>query len=403
MKSTGSASVSGSATTRPAGTSTSQRRERLCNARARNSADGHADHQRHEPEHDLAVGQEERASRDTRDHEGARQRQRPRVQARWRPQRETLFVAVGDRVGGRERERAAGDEHGREHRRHDGPGGGERVRVGPDRRRDREDGERGRDRADRGERRRAGGDDGEEAHRPRAPQQDLGDHLRRGRPRAEGVGRRRPRGDGQRHPHRHEEPPLHAASLAGPAGSSTPSAFGRSSAVQPDSRPNAARGSRRRTGWGCHRRPVDSSGDGRTGGPRRARRRAARADPGGRLPLLPARRPERRRRRVRRVDARAARARGGPPRARHARLADPGAPRRPVADVRAGHAREPDVLPRQRLRPRRARGVVRAADPHRRRPDRLRRGAEARRSRDLAALRRRPAHPRRDPGRRDHR
>ena len=75
--STGSASVNGSTTTTPAGTSTSQRRDRPWSARASEQGDGHADDERDEPEHDRARRRAAAVrSRPPRHDERARERER---------------------------------------------------------------------------------------------------------------------------------------------------------------------------------------------------------------------------------------------------------------------------------------------------------------------------------------
>ena len=86
--------------------------------------------------------------------------------------------------------------------------------------------------------------------------------------------------------------------------------------------------------------------------PAEARERAPgaeRADRGGPLALLRARRPDPLRRRLRRPAARARGARGAVPRAAHARLADPEGRRRGLDRVHRGRPPAPDGEPRQRV------------------------------------------------------
>ena len=142
---------------------------------------------------------------------------------------------------------------------------------------------------------------------------------------------------------------------------------------------------------------------------RERRAPCGRAAPAARLPrpsLLRARRPGHRRRRVRHAARRAARDRGGAPRAGHARLADPA--RRRHAGRAAGEGRAPaaDALARQRAL---GAGAARLGRPHAQSPRargdrgpelRVRRRAEDRRAGDLAALPRRRARARGDARRR---
>ena len=131
---------------------------------------------------------------------------------------------------------------------------------------------------------------------------------------------------------------------------------------------------------------------------------ARRGDRGRALALLRARRPDPRRRRLRPADAPARGARGGVPRAAHARLADPEGRRRGLDRV---HRRRP---PRSGWRASTTRSPTRSSRPGT--PGSARDGvddagaalrAQGRRPGDQPALRGRPAGPGADPRRRPHR
>ena len=145
----------------------------------------------------------------------------------------------------------------------------------------------------------------------------------------------------------------------------------------------------------------------RVGRPAEAReehRDADRGDRGRPLALLRARRPDAVRRRLRPPDAPARGARGGVPRAAHARLADPEGRRRGLDRVHRRRPPRADGEPRQRVLLRGARRVARPAGPRRRR--RTRRCSASSRStgsRSTCSTRAAGWSARADPRRRPHR
>ena len=150
--STGSASVIGSTTTNPAGTSTAHRRERPCSARASTTATGRPIDERDETEHDASVGEQQRSRDHAGDDERAREREGSEEQRRRNAQRHALLVAVRERVHGCDRDVVTRREDGGDRGRDQGRDRRRRRRFAADRRDHREHEERGRDRAQRGER-----------------------------------------------------------------------------------------------------------------------------------------------------------------------------------------------------------------------------------------------------------
>ncbi len=114
--SAGSTRMRGSTITTPAGTSTSQRRDSPCSARAKNAGDRKPHDEGDDPEQHVPRSREQRPGRDPDCDERDRDRHQREELRDGDAQREPVLVAVGQRVGGRNRERGREHQDGGEQR-----------------------------------------------------------------------------------------------------------------------------------------------------------------------------------------------------------------------------------------------------------------------------------------------